>query len=790
MKKFFNAGYGLIIGITVIITVFLGWQLKDVRINNDVRIFLPKTHQSNLAFEDIENKFGGTDRIIVGVEVKEGTVYNDHVFEIIAKLTDNIEQVDGVHSVLSITGIDFVDGDENGVVVSKLAEDNGNGYDYELIDSRIESWKIFKDNIISQDKKLSGIVINLKSKMDIKAKQRIFKEVEKITSSIKDSNINIYITGEPAIIVMMGRFMIRDIIFLIPFVIVVLIIVLFFAFGNFGGIFYPLLTVVISSIWTIGLMTLMGFSLSLVATVIPVLLIAVGSAYGIHLVTHYYDGISKESNFDKDRNASVVIESLKKIFTPLTLSALTTIAGFGSLATSEINPIKTFGIFTALGVFFSYLITILLVPAILIHRTELLKKLPKINFEFQMKDSGIADKITSFILKIIKHHKKAVLIVCIPVFILSAYFTTKLIIESSIIQYFKESTPLRVSDRELNKKLGGTFVIDVKIAGKESGDIKDYSFLNDLDGLSSMILEKYSDKVGKVIAFTEIVKRLNEVMHYDEPCGGKSFYEIPSVPEKYRLSDENELNSLISEYLLFYDGDLSTIVDDVFEPMETRIIIQIKTLDSTTMRNIKKDIRDNFNKHFDTEKYKLTVSGWADIQLAVNDLIVSGQIWNIVTSLLAVILIIGVTFRSLKTGILGIVPIIVSVLTNFGIMGLFGIKLDIGTSMISAIAIGTGIDYSIHIISEYYHEYKVGFNKQTSVDKIIRTTGKAIIYNAFSVCAGFSVLLFSNFVPLVYLGLLISVTMITTSFSALIIMPIIFELFYKKERESAKNSLA
>ncbi len=778
MKGLLIKWYWLIIVLTVIITLFFGWQLKNVKINNDVRIFLPEDHSSNRAFDEVESIFGGTDRIIIGVESIYGTVYNNDVFATIDNISNMIENVEGVHSVMSITQIDFVDSDQYGISVSKLSESDSDNYDYELIQNRINSWEIYKDNIVSEDGTLSGIVVNLKSGLDIKQKQDIYKAIEQTLNNHPSSACNIYMTGEPAIIVLMGRRMINDISTLIPFVIAVLIIVLLISFRNFGGVVYPLITVIISSIWSIGLMSMLGISLSLVATVIPVLLIAVGSAYGIHLVTHYYDSINKAGNITKEMNADIVIGCIKDIFKPLTLSALTTIAGFGSLVTSSIVPIKTFGLFTALGVLFSFIITIILIPAILINRDKFLNIVPKIRMDFIPGGNGIINSIIAGILQIIRKHKKWVILVCIIVLGGSVFFSTKIIAESSIVEYFRPSTDLRRSDKILNQKLGGTFVIDVVISGNESGSIKDVELLDAMDKMASLIRTKYSEKVGKVISFAEFVKRLNQVMHYDEPDNGAAFYEIPIDINKYGLTDPADLNNLVSEYLLFYDGDLSTVVDDVFEPTQTRMIIQVKSLDSTTMRNIKHDLEQIFADNFDTTRYKMVVSGWADIQLAVNDLIVKGQISNIFVSIIAVILIIGITFRSIKIGLLGIIPLSIAVFTNFGIMGLLGIKLDIGTSMISAIAIGTGIDYSIHIISAYYKALKENVNPSLISEKVIGTTGKAIIYNAVSVSAGFAVLLFSNFIPLVYLGLLISVTMFTTSFAALIILPILFEKFF------------
>jgi hypothetical protein len=273
----------------------------------------------------------------------------------------------------------------------------------------------------------------------------------------------------------------------------------------------------------------------------------------------------------------------------------------------------------------------------------------------------------------------------------------------------------------------------------------------------------------------ELIDAVSRELNYK----GAAYQEIPYNLDKYPATNQNELKNLISQYLLMYSGSLDDLIDQQLEPTQGRMMVQMKTASNIVTNKIEADIRNYVDQYF-PEGYQVSMAGNADMALSVNNLIVSSQIMSIIISLVVVFLIVAITYRSLLAGVYGIIPLGISLLINFGIMGYTGIKLDIGTAMVASIAIGIGVDYTVHFLSAYSHEREKSDDLEEVCQNTLLTAGKAIIFNAASVAAGFAVLLFSNFYPLVNLGLLVTITMLTSSLAAMTILPALLNLFKPK----------
>lgn len=278
-------------------------------------------------------------------------------------------------------------------------------------------------------------------------------------------------------------------------------------------------------------------------------------------------------------------------------------------------------------------------------------------------------------------------------------------------------------------------------------------------------------EVSKVLSFSDFIKRMNLVLHNEE-----DFNEIPTVPEKYGLQDEGELKNLISQYLLIYSGNLDTWADDSLEPSQARMIVQLATSGNSFTRRIIPDIQTFAAAHL-PEGYTIEISGIALIENALVNLIVDTQTYSILLSLFMVFVILSISYRSPAAGFFGSIPLAFSIMINFAVMGYTGIRLDISTAMVASVAMGIGIDYTIHFMSGYAGNRARNMNPKGAAARTISTTGKAILFNALSVGAGFAVLILSQFKPLKYFGFLIALTMLTSSIGAMTLVPVILEVF-------------
>jgi predicted RND superfamily exporter protein len=277
----------------------------------------------------------------------------------------------------------------------------------------------------------------------------------------------------------------------------------------------------------------------------------------------------------------------------------------------------------------------------------------------------------------------------------------------------------------------------------------------------------------------ELVWELKRLINYE----GAAYYEIPAIPERYGMTSPEELQRLVSNYLVLLSGDIASYANDPLEPTSIKTTVQLRTIgqDDTdrAIEKIHRYVEANF-----PGSLRVLVGGSALVENSLNRLVVQSQLISVIISLLAVFFIITVSNRSPLAGCIGIAPLSISILINFAVMGFLGIKLNIGTSMVASVSVGIGIDYTIHYLEAFKREYRTG--RIDFLRRTFTTSGKAIIINAISVGAGFAVLRFSRFNMLADLGLLITLTMATSALISLTVIPVLLSLinpqFIRKEK--------
>lgn len=638
-----------------------------------------------------------------------------------------------------------------------------------LIYERLRSFELYEKMMYSpSDVNATGLSIEMVPHLIAKEKQELIKTIREIVNEkIKGSSVKAYFSGQPVLDVSMGENMNRDLGVLFPIVIVVIIIFLFLAFKHFQGVFLPLITVILTTIWTLGTMALLGFPISLVSTIIPVLMVAVGSAYGIHVIHHYYEervsGLSKQEALN---------QTSKKVGGAVIMAGLTTVAGFGSLATSSINPIKEFGIFTAVGIFYALIISLIGIPSLL-KVFKLPKRLRK-NQELDEQKSTIISKLLTKISKLTLSKSKLLLTILVLVFAVSLIGTFSLKVDMNLVGQFKQSNQIRKDDEYAKKNFAGTDVINIILDTKQKNGVLDYRFLQKVNQLVDEVRTK--EHVGKVVSITDHVKEMHKTMNY----GNSDFYRIPKkvfdVNGKVVLNQsDNEKTKAISKVLLSYIDsynfdDMRSLIDSNKQTICIAVILDTgSTLETAKLGpKIKKLIDKTFSKSVESH-----LSGGNQITVEANGLVIKGQISSLVTSIIMVLILVSIMFRSLILGLVSIIPLSIAILINFALMSAFGIHLDGPTAVIANMAIGIGVDYTIHFFAGYLSSIKEGKGKTLATKETTLRSGNAILVNAFSVACGFIVLCFSSFLPLISNGWLVALTMLTTSFAALTFVPVI-----------------
>jgi len=861
MQKMYKYPW-LIIAVIAVITVFFGFQLPKAELDNNNLRFVPSDDPALKTSQWIDKMFGSSFFILIGLERQYGTVFEPEFLNLIRDYNNAIQDIPIVKSVTSLINADYITSDGDAIIAEKLVNNDFSGTPQEIeeLKRRLLSWDMYERALYSDDFTATQILIPLTITSE-EASSKITTEhilqIRDLAHKIFDNSATVYVTGMPVIVTTVNEAMNTDLKLLIPVVTIVVLLILFFSFRGFTPVVLPLLTVVISVIWSVGAMPIFGIKLSVISTVLPVILVAVGSAYGIHVVTHYlHDRGAKEMN--REEHNELVLSTILKIRKPVFLAALTTFAGFLSFCFTSVAPCKEFGYFASFGVAAAFIIAITFIPALLIIRGP-----KKIN----TRKSG-SDETSSFSafvadnLVILAKRKKTIVFLAVLVVAFSVYGLSKLIIDNIMVEYFRPDTDIYRSDEFIRRQFGGSKVVSVVAKTDSYENTLRPDTLAAMDGLSAY-LQKKVPGVGKVMGFTDLIKRINQVFNAEEspdglraasssassafgdfgfggfgfgfsdppstavkqsdaPASGKdgkkiytqsemlelferagsrfrgmnanelvwelkrqvnyegaSYYEIPVNPKRYGKETPEELQRLIANYLVLLSGNISDYANDPLEPDAIKATVQLRTMGVDDSRAIFREIEDYVAANFPPD-VEVTIGGTTKVEISINNLVVQSQVISMVFSLVCVFIIIALSNKSLIAGFIGITPLTITILLNFAVMGFLKIKLNLGTSMVAAVSVGIGIDYTIHCLEAYKREFKIAGETGDFLRRVFFSSGKAIIINALSVGAGFAVLLLSRFVMLADLGLLIAFTMISSAIVSLTLLPAMLAIIKPK----------
>jgi predicted RND superfamily exporter protein len=930
----------LVIIITVILTGIIGFQIPNLIIDNEVKNYVPHNLDDYTTLIDADEIFGSSILLDVALYTTGPTIITATNVKTIRDITNQIEDLPNIDDVQSLSNIDFLTAANGGMEARSLVSDDFTGTDAEIaqLNKDIVSWEdMYSKVIINQDMKGSQIVVVINKDVDPDGMDALYSQVDSIIQNNANNQLEINMAGDPVLAHMAREYMATDLSHLIPLVVLVVLFCLFLSFRNLEGTLLPIITVLISTTWTVGLMALFGAHFTVVSSCLPVVLIAVGSAYGIHVLNHYYSIVKSEPGIiTKERQHEIVVDTIHKMVFPVVLAGVTTIVGFISTISSPIVPLKTFAIFSAVGVGIALMLSLTFIPSMLIikpltgENKKITKRLAKAKTDKKIEETTgnkvlIPDSFHETFVAHAHHflsdNKIRVSVVLIIIVGLSVWGLTKLNVESAIINYFPESSELRVNASRIDENFAGSNTFYFMVSGDNPGDLTDPEILKSMDDLSIYLTTKHSE-IGKIVSFSDFIKRMNQVMNTvtDEPVDdmemlgggsgeevssffggddsadessevssfftddsvdessevssfftddsadessevssffsddssdssvnttgedptvvkpfgssemltktasieefmdllnnsyvraggnesvtaaqmlsslqtelnykGEAYNEIPSDVTKYPVANNEGLKNLISQYLLLYSGSLDQFCDDPLQPSKAKMQIQLTTHETKIVNDIIVDA-NNYAAHNFPEGYHFQAYGIAELENALTDMITSSQLTSLLLAIGCVFIILTWYFRSPVAGLIGAIPLALSILFNFGLMGLVGINLDMVTSLIGSISIGIGVDYTIHFMTDYHTQWGLTHNADQATLRTLKVSGKAIAVNALSVGLGFLVLSLSQFIVLRYIGILVGVVMLTSSVTALTILPAILNIVKPKFLDRATAS--
>jgi hypothetical protein len=658
-----------------------------------------------------------------------------------------------------IQNIDFLKKDKTGDFIIPANQEEFNQYKKRIKLNPLHRNLLYSENQ-SGEIQAFGINIVLKNQENY---NKFSEYLMPMLLKYNRSPLEVHSMGSIVLEKYMVDYMKNDLLKFMPLVLLVIIFTFYFNFRTLTGVLLPSLTVVIGSIWTMGLMGLLGVKISLAVSILPPLLIAIGSSYAIHLLNQYM--VDKLELSLPDSNI-LLIKSMMHIWLTVFLAAFTTIISFMTLSVNQVISLKHFGIFAASGAFFSMIVGMILIPAGL----TLIRPVQRI-LDQNKKQNVVITSLIGFLSGLTFRHYKKLVVLFIVLFIAGIFGIIKIKTETAPVESFKENSPLRLADAALTRLFSGTINLTLIIDSGKPGGVLDPEFLNWVESFRDWLAlpenkENYS--ILSNFAFSDLVKRLQMALHSDDP----KYFTLPQDKQT------------LQQFMVLFSGEdrnldgradiLEQFVDKEFRRLN--VIIRTGSYKERTISSGNdRKIINAVNKYLETvnnpEGYKWFFVGTGINMLILSDYIVQGQIWSIFISITVMMFIIFFIFKKIKISFLAMIPLGGGICFTYGIMGYLGIPLDIPRAILSSIAIGIGIDDTIHFLKTVAYHKSLGKSIEDAIRSTYQEAGFAIIYTAIALISGFSVLTLSSFTPIFSLGLLVDSVMFATTIGALVFLP-------------------
>ena len=765
---------------------------------------------------EINERYGAKDFLVLtytpidSFEEKE-TILN---LQLLKSKIEKLTWVDSVITVIDVpllksTDESLMDRLKNYKTLAYPEIDRKRGFE-EILNS-----PIYKNYVISNDGKTSGIVVYLKkderlaeyikikdkyfnlqkevglSNKEKKNYKKFLEEYEEYKnlynkrnnqniSEIRDviskygNNSKIHLGGIPMIANDMMSFIKKDIIVFGVGVFVFIILTLWFIFRNIKLVIMPLLGCATSVIFMVGLLGFIGWKVTVISSNFIALMLILNMAMNIHVTVRF---LQLKKEFPNQSKRETILISTKKMMLPIVYTVLTTICAFLSLIFSGIKPIIDFGWMMTLGLVVSFFVTFTLLPSLL--------SIISIDNEINVKDTE-KSIITSFLGSIAKKNSFIIFGITSLIIILSIVGISKLEVENSFINYFNKETEIYKGMKKIDEDLGGTTPLSVILkfpSTKRNKDIEEDEFSEwDEDNEKNEDKSKYwftRDKMDKILKVHDYLDSLPET--------GKvlSFASILRVAEDL---NNKELQSL--EIAVLYSKIPDEIKKEIISPYisveqdEARITLRIKdSLENLRRNELIKRIDDDLKIKVGLNEYEYKLAG---VLILFNNLLQSlfkSQILTLGIVILGIFLMFLILFRNVILSLIGVVPNFIAAFFILGIIGLMGIPLDMMTITIAAITIGIAVDNSIHYIYRFKEEFNKIQNYNNTLDKCHSSVGIAILNTSITIVFGFSILVLSNFIPTIYFGVFTGIAMLLAMISVLTLLPkliIIYKPFGKE----------
>jgi predicted RND superfamily exporter protein len=565
-----------------------------------------------------------------------------------------------------------------------------------------------------------------------------------------------HLAGQPVAQDTFGAAMFQQMALSAPAAFLLIFLLMLFFFRSARVVAAPMILAMIAVTWTMGLLVGLGFTVHIMSSMIPIFLIPAAVLDSIHILSSIHDKLHKRGA-DLD---STLSETIRELFLPMTFTSLTTVVGFGALIATPIPPVQVFGAFVAFGVAAAYILSLVFIPAwFKLMPAELLPKFGRLH-EGGAAPSSHLHSVLGFSLRF----RAPIMVGLVALMVVAGYGVSQIVVNDNPVNWFKSGSPLRVADRVMNEHLSGTYLAYLEVAGPEDGAFLEPEAMRWFADLQDEVIAQ--ENVGSASSVVDVLRKVQ--------------YELLSREEgSNSLADSREK---IAQYLFLYEMSGGT-PDDLFKFItpgqdKVNLWVQMQKGDNQKVRVVVDAVEDWIAANPAPAGFEVQWGGLSYINVVWQDQMVSGMGKALAGSWVTVLIMVSLLFRSIRLGLLAIVPLTATILFTYGYVGLTGRNYDMPIAVLSSLSLGLSIDFAIHFIQrtrDLYNENGQDFRK--TMDLFFDEPAQALARNVVVIALGFIPMFFATLMPYVTVGAFFVAIMLISGGATFLIMPATLSMY-------------
>ncbi|MGH9200419.1 MAG: efflux RND transporter permease subunit, partial [Vicinamibacterales bacterium] len=689
-----------VVGANLLVTLVLGFYAVQIRVESSLASVLPKGDPDADYYAKVRQTFGGDNVAVVGVRTED--LFSESTLNKIAAVTDALGKINGVEAVVSITNApdpaaDILD------PPPLLPQIPPTQDQIAALKDNLTTIPLYGKNLVADDFKGAAINIFFKNLTDTEyADLGIDEKIEALLAAQKGPE-RFHYTGAAHITYAGLKLLRQDLVRFTPIALALVLACFWFSFWTVRGVILPTLSILMALSWTLGVMVLAGKSISLGTFVLPPLLLVIGSSYAIHVIARYYEQV--DAGAPKE---DLVVRAFQRVWLPLSISALTNVIGFGSLMVNHITAIWDLGFFAVVGLGFLTVTSLTFIPASL----QLLSE------ELRSERSGKVLPMLSTMLRRLGtfayRYQRPILAVSVAVAAFAGVGAFFIQVDSNFLEYFRKSHPVRRDNEVINKEIAGSNPFYIVIEGDEPELLKQWDVLKQIKNLQNFLITLPG--ITSTISFVDYLELFEMGLNRGGAGGDVLLDEQGNIlpAAKAFWEDPASLGPLL-KIVEANPKALQSVVTSDYKA--GNVLVRTNLTGSKQIEDTLARIRAWVVKNF-PPRMRAQMTGNLVLLTGTASDIVAGQIKSLTLALVVIFAVMALMFLSVRIGLLAILPNIVPILIFFGVMGWVGIYLNLGTSLIAAIALGIAVDSTIHYMARLNLELK-DTTEQTAV--IVKT---------------------------------------------------------------------